>query len=134
MEILKNYLKKFKLIYNLQKEIRYTLANYFVKNYKDLIDNHFKFKAKYGQMNQTLFELSIGYFNNQSINIFETGSSANWGANSSLLFDSYVYKFGGKFITVDIRPEAKKYLDWEPKIELVSGLKKTLDYFKKFCK
>ena len=111
MKILKNYLKKFELIYNFQKQIRYTLANYFVKNYKDLISNHFKFKANYGEMNKELFELSIGYFNNKAINIFETGSSANWGANSSLLFDSYVYKFGGKFITVDIRPEAKKYLD-----------------------
>ena len=28
--------------------------------------------------------------------------------------------------------KARKYLDWEPKIELVNGLKKTLDYFKKF--
>ena len=111
MKLLKNYLKKFKLIYKLQKQIRYKLNNYFVKNYKDLISNHFKFKADYGEMNQKLFELSIGYFNNRAINIFETGSSANWGANSSLLFDSYVYKFGGKFITVDIRPEANKYLN-----------------------
>lgn len=36
--------------------------------------------------------------------IVETGSSA-WGADSSLLFDSYVRKFGGEFHTVDIRPE-----------------------------
>ena len=26
-------------------------------------------------------------------------------------YDSYVYKFGGKFVTVDIRPEANKYLN-----------------------
>ena len=111
MKILKNYLKKFELIYNFQKQIRLILANYFVKNYKDLISNHFKFNANYGGMNRELFELSIGYFNNKAINIFETGSSAKWGANSSLLFDSYIYKFGGKFVTVDIRPEARKYLN-----------------------
>ena len=28
--------------------------------------------------------------------------------------------------------KAKKYLNWEPKIQLLDGLKKTIDYFKKF--
>tara|TARA_Y200000002_G_scaffold300667_1_gene255702 strand:- start:99 stop:824 length:726 start_codon:yes stop_codon:yes gene_type:complete len=111
MEIFKNYLKNFESIYKFQKHIRYKSNEYFVKNYKDLIDNHFKFKAEYGEMNKELFELSIGNFKNKAINIFETGSSANWGANSSILFDSYISKFGGKFITVDIRSEANKYLN-----------------------
>ena len=39
---------------------------------------------------------------NQPAQIIETGTSA-WGANSSVLFDSYVNSFGGNLFTVDIR-------------------------------
>ena len=107
---MKKILKKFKRIYRTQKIIRYFLFFIFLNNSKKLVDIHFKFMAIQGFQNQELFERSIGYFNNKPINIFETGSSAKWGTNSSILFDSYIKKFGGSFITVDLRGEANNYL------------------------
>jgi len=67
-----------------------------------LVNSHF---TKYSDVNHvcksTLMAALNGLGEKSSI-IVETGSSA-WGTNSSLLFDSYVNSFGGKFETVDIR-------------------------------
>ena len=103
-----------------------------LKDYKKLIDNHFKFLAKYGNMNKKLFEIAIGNFSSQSITFFETGSSANWGANSSLLFDSYVNKFGGKLITVDIREDANRYLNSKFSKKSFSFIENSLDFIKTY--
>ena len=35
------------------------------------------------------------------LNIIETGTSA-WGTNSTVLFDAYIRKYGGRFWSVDI--------------------------------
>ena len=77
MKLIKNVIKKFDTIYNLQKYLRYKFHYFMLKDYKKLIDNHFKFLAKYRNMNKKLFEIAIGNFSSQSITFFETGSSAN---------------------------------------------------------
>jgi hypothetical protein len=41
--------------------------------------------------------------------IIETGSS-RWGVNSTILFDSYVRKYGGRFWSVDIHQPTTNYL------------------------
>lgn len=57
--------------------------------------------------------MALRHLENQPAMIVETGSSA-WGTNSSLLWDSYVKKFGGCFFTVDIREKAAT--DLRPKL------------------
>lgn len=47
-----------------------------------------------------LFELLCG---KKSLNIVETGTSAN-AVDSSSLFDAFIRKYGGKFVTIDIDP------------------------------
>ena len=132
MKPIKNVIKNFDTIYNLQKYLRYKFHYFLLKDYKKLIDNHFKFLAKYGNMNKKLFEIAIGNFSCQSITFFETGSSANWGANSSLLFDSYVNKFGGKLITVDIREDANRYLNSKFSKKSFSFIENSLDFIKTY--
>ena len=87
-----------------------------------------------GFQNQELFERSIGYFNNKPINIFETGSSAKWGTNSSILFDSYVKKFGGSFITVDLRNEANNYLKKRFSNKSISFVDDSINFIKSYTK
>lgn len=111
MSVLKKQIKKSPSLHNFQKIIRYKLAILNIKNSDHLVDIHFKFLAKQGFQNIELFKKLFQNSNPHSLNIFETGSSANWGANSSLLFDAYVKIFGGKFVTVDLRNTANKYLN-----------------------
>jgi hypothetical protein len=107
----KNLIRKIPILHNYQKTIRNKMNLLSIKNSNQLVDNHFKFLAKQGFQNTELFKVLFKEQNQLLLNIFETGSSANWGANSSLLFDTYVKKFGGEFVTVDLRSESKKYLD-----------------------
>lgn len=77
---------------------------YRIKNVSTLIDYHFKYYSSKNHINKSLLKIALENFKNQPINIFETGSSA-WGTNSSVLFDNYIRKFGGNFVTVDIRED-----------------------------
>ena len=129
---MKKILKKFRRIYRTQQIIRYFLFFIFLNNSKKLVDIHFKFMAIQGFQNQELFERSIGYFNNKPINIFETGSSAKWGTNSSILFDSYIKKFGGSFITVDLRGEANNYLKKRFSKNSLSFVDDSINFIKSF--
>ena len=45
-------------------------------------------------------------------NIFETGTAA-WGCDSTRLFDSLTRVFGGRFVSVDLRPEASAWLKYQ---------------------
>ena len=80
------------------------------KNVESLLDHHF---SNYSEASHTCRETltaALMALNCRPACIIETGSSA-WGTNSSLLFDSYVSSFGGRFETVDIRmsPSFKLY-------------------------
>ncbi len=52
-------------------------------------------------------KVAIELLGDRPARILETGSSA-WGTNSSLLFDSYVHRFGGEFYTIDCGSAWKK--------------------------
>lgn len=109
--MLKKLIKNFPKLHKIQKKARYELNYFFLNNSTKLVKNHFKFISKSGFMNQEFFEITLNNFKNKSINIFETGSSQDYGTDSSILFDSYIKKFGGKFITVDKSEEPKKHLE-----------------------
>ena len=66
----------------------------------DLVDDHFSDMEDHPCRNTLHHALSL--LGLQSALIVETGSSA-WGANSTVLFDSYVSSFGGDLKSVDIR-------------------------------
>ncbi len=69
-----------------------------------LLDDHFSLNTVYDHPCKNTLQMALEKLNNKEATIVETGSSA-WGSNSSLLFDSYVNSFGGKFCSVDIRIE-----------------------------
>ena len=63
-------------------------------------------------------ELAIRMLECKPAYIVETGTSA-WGTDSTRLFAAYVNSFGGKFLSVDIRPDPKKELgNLGPKTQL----------------
>lgn len=71
---------------------------------KDLVEDHFERNSEPAHPCKETLQLALSMLNESPAIIVETGSSA-WGANSSLLFDSYVNSFGGSFASVDIRSE-----------------------------
>ena len=89
---------------NILKKLYKNYRYYRIKNVSNLIEYHFKYYSSNDHINKSLLKIALENFKNQPINIFETGSSA-WGTNSSILFDNYIRKFGGNFVTVDIREE-----------------------------
>jgi len=111
MLFLKKLINKFPILNEYQKKIRLKIGLKFIKNPEELVDIHFKFASRQGFQNIDLFKQIFKHSNSRPMNIFETGSSAYWGANSSLLFDNYVKRYGGQFITVDIRKNANEFLN-----------------------
>ena len=91
-----------------------------LKSPEDIVNFHFQHYSSTDHINFQMFHNIFSTFEGRPMNIFETGSSA-WGANSSVLFDLYIRKFGGTFITVDIRNE--------PSIELNKILSKNSKTF-----
>lgn len=78
---------------------------------QDLVELHFRF---WSDVNHPVKENFITILNSISLGgcILETGSAA-WGTQSTRLFDSFVKKFGGSFVSVDIRREPKSYLKFQ---------------------
>ena len=74
------------------------------KSLDNLIDIHFSQYSESNHPCRFTLTTALEILKNKPSVILETGSSA-WGTNSSLLFDSYVNSFGGKFKSVDIRLE-----------------------------
>src|SRR5690242_15729928 len=75
----------------------------------DLIDDHFAKCSTPDHPNRGSLARALGLLAGRPANILETGSSA-WGTNSSRLFDRYVRRYGGRFLTIDIRPAATRAL------------------------
>ena len=117
---LKNYIKFIKrkyalYIFRYSPKSIYSKAfiNRNLKNIKDtdqLIKFHFETYSDINHINKDLFSTLLKLIEKKACNIFETGSSAH-GTNSSILFLSYVMKFGGEFNTVDINPSIKRRLN-----------------------
>ena len=98
------YIKRKKIV--ISKALNYLLIN----NSNKLINYHFLYFSEPSHINKSMFSKLLEKSGNRPLNIFETGSSA-WGTNSSLLFNNYVNKFGGRFVTVDLRKEPSKFLE-----------------------
>ena len=65
-----------------------------------LAEKHFEFNPEHPcRLTLTAALVEVNF---KPVTIIETGSSA-WGANSTMLFDSYVNSFGGSVNSVDIR-------------------------------
>ncbi len=75
----------------------------------ELIEAHFRDNSTPDHPNRDSMKRALALLDGRPANILETGSSA-WGANSSLLFDQYVRRFGGRFVTIDIRPQPARAL------------------------
>jgi hypothetical protein len=88
------------LMFLLKNNIKGLVKRRKFENLKSLFSFHFK-KEPFHPCRETLYK-SLKLCEYKPLTIIETGSSA-WGANSSVLFDSYVNSFGGSFDTVDIR-------------------------------
>jgi hypothetical protein len=69
-----------------------------------LVEEHFASRSLDDHMNRESMLATIRLLEERPCTILETGSSA-WGPDSSRLFDAYIARFGGEFLTVDIRIE-----------------------------
>jgi hypothetical protein len=85
-----------------------------------LVEEHFASRSVSGHVNQESMLTTIRLLEERPRTILETGSSA-WGTNSSRLFDAYVTRFGGEFVTVDIRiqPLLQLRRDLSPSSQMV---------------
>jgi hypothetical protein len=79
------------------------LATLDLRDTDELVDTHFRSFVGYDhQCTAPGFRLALRLLGGHPARIVETGTSA-WGVDSTLLFDSYVRHFGGRFDSVDLR-------------------------------
>lgn len=69
-----------------------------------LVTDHFRLRSSPDHVNVTSLRDLFALMGGRPQTILETGMSA-WGTDSTRLFDAYVRSFGGRFASVDIRPE-----------------------------
>ena len=82
------------------------------KSVNDVIDMHFDNWSISNHESKPGLSKALCYFQKNSINIMETGTSA-YGCESTRLFDFYIRKFGGTLISVDISAYPKKKLRFQ---------------------
>lgn len=90
---------------NLIRFIRYRIMTRNI----DLVEGHFQFWSSETHVNRPAFEKVIEILGCKKANIIETGTSA-WGTDSTRLWDSYIRKYGGSLITIDVRRRASQLL------------------------
>jgi hypothetical protein len=85
-----------------------------------LVEEHFARRSLSDHVNQESMLATIRLLEERPCSILEAGSSA-WGTDSSRLFDAYVVRFGGEFLTVDIRiqPLLRLRRDLSPRSQMV---------------
>ena len=103
-KLIKKIIIQIKFLSKLIKKIIIQIKFLLIKNPEGIVSHHFSIHSSKDHENYAMFNYIFSTLEGKPLNIFETGSSA-WGTNSSILFDSYIRKFGGTFTTVDIRPE-----------------------------
>ena len=112
--IMKYFLTKKNNYLNKKNIKKINNKNFMLKNLQkinsidELINFHFDTYSTLSHINKDMFTLLLKNFSNKSLNILETGSAAH-GSKSSMLFASYILKFGGRFDTVDINSDIKKF-------------------------
>lgn len=84
------------------------------------MDEHFRTRSLTDHVNRESMLQTVRLLEERPCLILETGSSA-WGPDSSRLFDGYVARFGGGFVTVDnrIQPLLHLWRDLSPRSEMV---------------
>ena len=91
-----------------------------------LVRRHFKSWSDLNHVNFTLFEILAKELAGKPAFILETGTSA-YGTDSTRFWNSYISKFGGKVISVDIRENAgiqlKYQLNRNTKLETSDSVK-----------
>lgn len=89
---------------------------------ENLVDQHFKSWSELGHVNFQLFKVLAKELGGKPAFILETGTSA-YGTDSTRFWNSYVAKFGGKVISVDIRANAGIQLKYQlnKRTELVTS-------------
>ena len=76
-----------------------------VHNPTELLQLHYAIWVRRDEANRREgFSVALQALDGLPANILETGTSA-WGVDSTRLFDAYAERFGGRFCTIDIRPE-----------------------------
>lgn len=72
---------------------------------ESLVVRHFSFWSELDHVNFKLFKILSTELSGKPAFILETGTSA-WGTDSTRFWNTYVSKFGGKVISVDLRNNA----------------------------
>lgn len=93
---------------------------------EELVHRHFKSWSDLRHVNFTLFKILAEELAGKPTFILETGTSA-YGTDSTRFWNSYITKFGGKVISVDIREKAgillKYQLNKNTKLETSDSVK-----------
>jgi hypothetical protein len=76
-----------------------------IQSPEELVDKHFKSWSDLNHVNFQLFKSLARELSGKPAFIVETGTSA-YGTDSTRFWDSYIRKFGGKIISIDIRENA----------------------------
>lgn len=89
---------------------------------EELVERHFKSWSDINHVNFSLFKIIVRELAGRPAFILETGTSA-YGTDSTRFWNSYIKKFGGKVISVDIRKDAGILLKYNlsKKTELVTS-------------
>lgn len=102
---------------NLMKRIKFKIKsklkakNYFRKfqHVPELVEWHFNYIKEPNHVSRKGIEIALSAFKNKPVRILETGTSA-WGTDSTRLWASYIYNFGGVLDSIDLREEPRKSL------------------------
>ena len=101
------------IIKHLNRIIKYRLELAIPTNsVEKLVERHFKSWSDMNHVNFQLFNLLGRELGGKPAFIVETGTSA-WGTDSTRFWNSYVSKYGGRVISVDIRPNAGVQLKYQ---------------------
>ena len=102
-------------------------------NLEDLVSYHFQHHSSPDHVCRKTLYAALEKLNMQPACILETGSSA-WGSNSSLLFDSYIKRYGGHFETVDLRIEPSIHLQKKCSGKTILHCDDSVNFLKKWSK
>jgi hypothetical protein len=83
-----------------------------VTKMEDLAEAHFSYWSSLAHPNYQSFSDTVKLLDKKPAIIIETGSSA-WGTDSTRLWDSYVSRYGGSLVTIDVSSAASKRLKWQ---------------------
>jgi len=108
----KNHFFSSRLFRGAKLIVKYIIYRFRVSKTQNLTETHFAYWSNLSHPNYHNFSLTVEMLDKKPAMIIETGSSA-WGTDSTRLWDSYISRYGGFLITVDLSPTASKRLKWQ---------------------